>query len=107
MPGALTHPTTGSVEVLGSRLGRVNVRDLRARIGHVTPAQRVPEDLTAPAVVLTGHTGTVQPLWRMYDDEVRQRARTLLTERGIKEPTDRPHGCARAGSGPASGSSGR
>jgi iron complex transport system ATP-binding protein len=69
--GALMHPTTGTVEVLGARLGRVDVRDLRARIGHVTTAQRVPEDLTAHTVVLTGHTGTVQPLWRMYDEEVR------------------------------------
>jgi iron complex transport system ATP-binding protein len=89
--GALMHPTTGSVEVLGSRLGRVDVRDLRARIGHVTAAQRVPGELTAHAVVLTGHTGTVQPLWRMYDDEVRRRAHRLLAELDVEELTDRPY----------------
>ncbi|MEU6769692.1 ATP-binding cassette domain-containing protein [Streptomyces sp. NPDC046759] len=95
--GALMHPTTGSVDVLGSRLGRVDVRDLRARIGHVGTAQRVPEDLTAHAVVLTGHTGTVQPLWRMYGDEVRERAHTLLLELGVKELTDRPYGVCSGG----------
>ncbi|CAM5571515.1 ATP-binding cassette domain-containing protein OS=Streptomyces tendae OX=1932 GN=GUR47_22895 PE=4 SV=1 [Streptomyces tendae] len=95
--GALMHPTTGTVEVLGSRLGRVDVRELRARIGHVSSAQRVPQDLTAHAVVLTGHSGTVQPLWRTYDDEVRLRARDLLTELGVKELADRPYGVCSGG----------
>ncbi|WP_108989776.1 ABC transporter ATP-binding protein [Streptomyces coelicoflavus] len=95
--GALMHPTTGTVEVLGSRLGRVDVRELRARIGHVSPSQRVPQDLTAHAVVLTGHSGTVQPLWRTYDDEVRVRARDLLIELGVKELADRPYGVCSGG----------
>jgi iron complex transport system ATP-binding protein len=95
--GALMHPTTGTVEVLGSLLGRVDVRELRARIGHVTSAQRVPQDLTAHAVVLTGHSGTVQPLWRTYDDQVRLRAHELLTELGVKELADRPYGVCSGG----------
>ncbi|MER6164583.1 ABC transporter ATP-binding protein [Streptomyces violaceorubidus] len=95
--GAHMHPTTGTVEVLGSRLGRVDVRELRARIGHVNSAQRVPQDLTAHAVVLTGHSGTVQPLWRTYDEEVRLRARELLTELGVKELADRPYGVCSGG----------
>ncbi|EFF88395.1 ABC transporter, ATP-binding protein [Streptomyces sp. e14] len=95
--GALMHPTTGTVEVLGGRLGRIDVRELRARIGHVTSAQRVPQDLAAHTVVLTGHTGTVQPLWKMYDDEVRQRAHELLAELEIKELADRPYGVCSGG----------
>jgi iron complex transport system ATP-binding protein len=95
--GALMHPTAGSVEVLGSTLGRVDVRELRAHIGHVTSAQRVPEDLGAHTVVLTGHTGTVQPLWRMYDERTRERARELLAELGIKELADRPYGVCSGG----------
>ncbi|MFD6194470.1 ABC transporter ATP-binding protein [Streptomyces sp. NPDC060275] len=95
--GALMHPTTGTVEVLGSRLGRVDVRELRTRIGHVNSAQRVPQDLTAHAVVLTGHSGTVQPLWRTYDEEVRVRARELLCELGVKELADRPYGVCSGG----------
>ncbi|MFF8595056.1 ABC transporter ATP-binding protein [Streptomyces sp. NPDC015220] len=95
--GAQMQPTTGSVEVLGSRLGRVDVRELRSRIGHVTSAQRVPQDLSAHTVVLTGHTGTVQPLWKEYDEEVRQRAHELLAELGIKELADRPYGVCSGG----------
>ncbi|MGC9377897.1 ABC transporter ATP-binding protein [Streptomyces sp. MH13] len=95
--GALMHPTTGTVDVLGSRLGRVDVRELRTHIGHVTSAQRVPQDLTAHAVVLTGHSGTVQPLWRTYDGGVRLRARGLLAELGVEELADRPYGVCSGG----------
>jgi ABC-type molybdenum transport system, ATPase component/photorepair protein PhrA len=95
--GATMHPTTGSVEVLGSLLGRVDVRDLRARIGHVSTAQRVPLDMDAHTVVLTGHTGTVQPLWRKYDAEVRRRGHELLAELDIKELADRPYGVCSGG----------
>ncbi len=97
LAGAQTHPTTGTVEVLGSRLGRVDVRELRARIGHVNSAQRVPQDLTVHAVVLTGHSGTVQPLWRTYDDGVRERAHDLLLELGIKDLAERPYGVCSGG----------
>ncbi|MFI0895915.1 ABC transporter ATP-binding protein [Streptomyces sp. NPDC020983] len=95
--GALMHPTTGTVDVLGHRLGRVDMRELRARIGLVSSAQKVPLDLTAHGVVLTGHTGTVQPLWRKYDDGVRERAAALLAELEIKELSDRPYGVCSGG----------
>ncbi|MDF4252096.1 ATP-binding cassette domain-containing protein [Streptomyces sp. WMMB303] len=95
--GAVLHPTTGSVEVLGSRLGSVDVRELRAHIGHVSTAQRVPQDATAHTVVLTGATGTVQPLWRKYDDATRQLASDLLSELECKELVDRPFGVCSGG----------
>ncbi|MFD0041856.1 ABC transporter ATP-binding protein [Streptomyces anulatus] len=95
--GATAFPTTGTVDVLGHRLGRVDVRELRARIGHVSTSQRVPGDLTGHTTVLTGHTGTVQPLWKSYDDEVRERARTLLGELQIKDLADRPYGVCSGG----------
>ncbi|WP_394429416.1 ABC transporter ATP-binding protein [Streptomyces sp. SGAir0957] len=95
--GATAFPTTGTVEVLGHRLGRVDVRELRALIGHVSTSQRVPQDLTGHTVVLTGHTGTVQPLWKSYDDEVRERAHALLAELQIKDLADRPYGVCSGG----------
>ncbi|MFC4033699.1 ABC transporter ATP-binding protein [Streptomyces polygonati] len=95
--GALMHPTTGTVEVLGHRLGRVDMRELRAHIGLVSSAQKVPQDATAHTVVLTGHTGTVQPLWRKYDSEVRERAHALLAELEIKELAERPYGVCSGG----------
>jgi iron complex transport system ATP-binding protein len=95
--GALMHPTTGTVEVLGHRLGRVDMRELRAHIGLVSSAQKVPLDATAHTVVLTGHTGTVQPLWRKYDAEVRDRGHALLAELEIKELADRAYGVCSGG----------
>ncbi|MET7848643.1 ABC transporter ATP-binding protein [Streptomyces avermitilis] len=92
LAGALIHPTTGTVDVLGHRLGRVDVRELRARVGFVNAAQKVPLDATAHTVVLTGATGTVQPLWRMYDAAARERARLLLAELDCKEFTQRAFG---------------
>lgn len=95
--GALMHPTTGTVDVLGHRLGRVDMRELRAHIGLVSSAQKVPLDATAHTVVLTGHTGTVQPLWRKYDSEVRDRATALLAELEIKDLAGRAYGVCSGG----------
>lgn len=95
--GATAFPTTGTVDVLGHRLGRVDVRELRARIGHVSTSQRVPGDLTGHTTVLTGHSGTVQPLWKAYDGDVRERAHALLAELRIKELADRPYGVCSGG----------
>ncbi len=95
--GAVMHPTAGSVEVLGHRLGRVDMRELRAAIGLVSSAQRVPQDATAHTVVLTGATGTVQPLWRKYDAATRERAHTLLAELELKELAERPFGVCSGG----------
>ncbi|MGP4114084.1 ABC transporter ATP-binding protein [Streptomyces sp. 4N509B] len=95
--GAVIHPTTGTVEVLGHRLGRVDMRELRARIGLVSSAQKAPQDATAHTIVLTGATGTVQPLWRRYDAATRERAHALLAELGCKELADRPFGVCSGG----------
>ncbi|MGG2458700.1 ABC transporter ATP-binding protein [Streptomyces sp. RGM 3693] len=95
--GALMFPTVGTVEVLGHRLGRVDVRELRAAIGLVSGAQKVPQDATAHTVVLTGASGTVQPLWRTYGPATRERARELLAELDCKELTDRPYGVCSGG----------
>lgn len=53
-------PTSGTVEVLGRRLGRVELAELRRHIGHVTPRHPLESPLTAHEVVLTGLTGTLE-----------------------------------------------
>ncbi|MEG8179579.1 ATP-binding cassette domain-containing protein [Nocardia terpenica] len=58
MLGAFEHPTRGAVEVLGHRLGRVDMRELRTAIGHVDPRHAPPYPLRAHEVVLTGLTNT-------------------------------------------------
>jgi iron complex transport system ATP-binding protein len=59
-----SYPTRGNVDVLGHRLGRVNVFMLRPRIGHVSPHHRVDPQRTVREVVLTGVTGTIQLVQR-------------------------------------------
>ena len=62
--GAVQHPTSGTVEVLGMRLGRVDLRELRSLIGHVNPRHEVRSPLTVREVVATGATGTQELMMR-------------------------------------------
>ncbi|MET7362502.1 ATP-binding cassette domain-containing protein [Streptomyces sp. NPDC005562] len=64
--GAVTHPTHGTVEVLGRRLGTVDLRELRAYVGHVNPRHPLRSPLPVREVVLTGLTNSVEPVprWR-------------------------------------------
>lgn len=62
--GANDHPTAGTVELLGRRLGRVDVRELRQHIGHVDPRHRMLSPLTVLETVLTGLTGTTDLMLR-------------------------------------------
>jgi len=60
MCGARLYPSSGTVDILGSRLGRVAVQDLHRRIGHVNPRHSIGMPLTVEQVVLTGFTGTLE-----------------------------------------------
>jgi iron complex transport system ATP-binding protein len=59
--GALVHPTHGTVEVLGRRLGTVDLRELRSLVGHVNPRHPLRSALRVRDVVLTGLTNSVEP----------------------------------------------
>jgi iron complex transport system ATP-binding protein len=87
--GAIAHPTTGSVHVLGHRLGRVDMRELRTHLGHVNPRHTVSAPLTLLHVVLAGLTNTPEfvPRWSPTPDEVR-RAEDLIETLGLR---DRAH----------------
>jgi iron complex transport system ATP-binding protein len=54
------HPTRGQVDILGRRLGRVDVFELRPRIGYVTAHHPLASARTVREVVLTGATGTIE-----------------------------------------------
>ncbi|WP_051198290.1 ABC transporter ATP-binding protein [Gordonia shandongensis] len=86
---AQTHPTTGTVDVLGRRLGRVDTAELRKHIGHVNPRHRLQSDLTVTEVVLTGITGTIDlPMrWTPTDEDV-ARARRLIADSGMSSRAD-------------------
>ena len=85
------HPTTGTVEVLGHRLGQVDVRRLRHRVGFVSPAlaQMLRPHLKAADVVMTARHGALEPWWHEYTDADRQRAVRLLDQVGAAGLGDR------------------
>ena len=87
--GAQVHPTSGTVDVLGRRLGRVDVQELRRDIGHVNPRHPLQSALTVRQVVLTGITGTVElPMrWSATPEQV-QRADELIAEVGLSHRLD-------------------
>ena len=64
--GAVTHPTSGTVRVLGEQLGRVELQALRRAIGHVNPRHPLRSPLPVRDIVLTGLTGTIETAlhWR-------------------------------------------
>ncbi|MFJ6213411.1 ABC transporter ATP-binding protein [Streptomyces sp. NPDC092296] len=62
--GALNHPTHGTVEILGQRLGRVDLRELRTQVGHVNPRHPLRSPLRVRDVVLTGLTNSIEPVPR-------------------------------------------
>lgn len=92
LAAGLRHPSSGRVEILGQRLGRVDVRRLWALIGFVNPMHPTPPELPLADVVLTGATGTVQPLWERYGPAERKRAAELLGVMGIDRLADREFG---------------
>lgn len=85
------HPTTGTVEVLGHRLGQVDVRRLRHQVGFVSPAlaQMLRPHLKAVDVVMTARHGALEPWWHDYTDADRQRAVRLLEQVGATGLGDR------------------
>ena len=87
--GAQRHPSRGTATVLGCQLGRVDMRELRERIGTVDVRLRMPVELTIADYVLTGASQSVQPLWERYSDADRQRAATLIGSLGLSDLADR------------------
>jgi iron complex transport system ATP-binding protein len=90
--GAVTFPSRGWVRVLGSRLGEIDLRELRRSIGFVTPAHPLRSDLSVEELVLTGATGTIElvPRWEPSEAEV-ERAHLLMKTLGIDRPEPRWH----------------
>lgn len=89
--GAQRHPSAGTADVLGSRLGRVDLRALRERIGVVDAptAARMPGVLSLADVALTGASGTILPRYETYTATDRARAAAELDVVGLDALRDR------------------
>ncbi len=83
--GAGLWPTRGSVEILGERLGRVDMRELRRRIAVVSAsvARNLRPAQPASDVVLTGRFAALETWWHEYTDQDRARAASLLADAGF------------------------
>jgi iron complex transport system ATP-binding protein len=88
------HPTRGTVDILGHRLGRVDVRQLRRRIGVVSAAvaKMLVPSLSARDIVMSARHAALEPWWHDYTDDDRAQALRLLGEAGFASVADRPFG---------------
>lgn len=80
------HPSEGTVTVLGHQLGKVDIRQLRSRVG-VSSASLVDQlrgRLTANEVVRCGLHAALEPWWHDYSDAEMARADELLTGVGLE-----------------------
>jgi iron complex transport system ATP-binding protein len=93
------HPSAGEVEVLGHRLGEVDVRRLRTRIGLVSPAfaGMLRDGIAAIDVVMTAREAALEPWWHTYDARDRTTALALLDRLGIVDLADRLFGTLSSG----------
>ncbi|MFF3865494.1 ABC transporter ATP-binding protein [Micromonospora sp. NPDC001898] len=88
------HPTTGTAHVLGERIGRTDVNELRMRIGLSTAAlaERVPAEERVVDVVVTAAWSVVGRWRESYDRTDEARAHALLGQFGIGHLADRAYG---------------
>ncbi|MFZ4894837.1 ABC transporter ATP-binding protein [Plantibacter sp. Mn2098] len=88
---AVTHPTRGTATVLGRRIGRTDVNELRRDIGFVQPRHPLTSALPVIDVVLTGATATIERRLRWDPSEQESaRAHELVDLLGIGHIVDSP-----------------
>jgi iron complex transport system ATP-binding protein len=94
LASARLHPSRGQAWVLGERLGRVDVNELRTRIGLTTGrfADQVPAGERVLDVVVTAAWSVVGRWREAYDPQDEARARRLLEQFGMGSLIDREFG---------------
>ncbi len=94
LAAAELHPTTGTVHVLGEQLGRVDVFELRPRVGFCSAAliARIPPEETVLDVVVSAGYAVLGRWREAYDQLDTGRALDLCKALGIGHLTDRVFG---------------
>ena len=89
-----SHPTSGTMHVLGERIGRTDLQELRTRVGFSTSAlsERIPGGELVRDVVVTASWSVVGRFRESYDSQDVARATTLLREWGMGSLTEREYG---------------
>jgi iron complex transport system ATP-binding protein len=87
-------PTSGTVDILGARLGRVDVRTLRPRVALVSGAvtRQLRAEVSARDVVASGRYGALETWWNRYSEADWEKADELLARGGVGNLGDRPFG---------------
>jgi iron complex transport system ATP-binding protein len=93
------HPSRGQVELLGHRLGRVDVRRLRTRIGLASPAfaDLLRPEITAVDAVMSAREAALETWWHTYGDDDRSAAVALLARTGAAHLGARAFGTLSSG----------
>jgi len=91
---SLIHPTTGEINILGEKLGKVDVFELRTRIGLTSSAlvEQLPPDELVMDVVLTAAYAMLGRWQEKYDLWDESRAMALLTALGVRDLGERLFG---------------
>jgi iron complex transport system ATP-binding protein len=94
LASAELHPTVGVVHVLGERLGRVNVFELRTRVGISSAGlgMRVPDDEVVRDVVVSAGYGVLGRWREQYENTDTDRADDLLDALGVRPLAGRRFG---------------
>lgn len=91
---AQLHPTSGHAGLLDETVGRIDVFELRPRIGVTSAAlaERIPRHERVHDIVVSASYGVVGRWREHYDDLDHQRATDLLREMGVLQLADRTFG---------------
>ena len=91
---SLIHPTAGEINILGEKLGKVDVFELRTRIGLTSSVlvEQLPPDELVMDVVLTAAYAMLGRWQEKYDLWDESRAMALLTALGVRELGERLFG---------------
>ncbi len=92
--GARLHPSRGTIEILGERLGSSDWRAVRAQVGFVSGSvvRSLRPSLDAIDIVVTGRYGALEPWWHTYTDEDGARALELMDLTGVAGLARTPFG---------------
>lgn len=94
LAAARMHPTSGTVNIFGERLGRVDVFELRPRVGlsSAALADRIPGGEVVLDVVMTAAYGMTGRWRESYEELDAGRARDLLAAFGVAGLSERMFG---------------
>lgn len=90
--GGWRQPSSGEAWIFGQRVGRVDLRSVRERIGHVghTVTERLRPQVSARDIVLSGRASTLETWFQTFSDADRAEADARLDQVGCRWLADRP-----------------